>query len=79
MDIKIKIDKGFPLPPLRGYEKYPWYDMEVGDSFFVKCDVSNYKKTQSQLSGSAVYQGKRLNTKYTVRQAVDGIRVWRTL
>lgn len=37
----VKIDKGIPIPVLYGknHTKYPWHEMEVGDSFL--CEASN--------------------------------------
>ena len=69
---QIKIDKGVPVPgESRGANgKYPFGDMEVGDSFFV--DI----KQQSFCSAAAGY-AKRHNKKFTTRSENGGTRVWR--
>jgi len=66
----IKIDKGVPVP-LNRRTKYPWADMEVGDSFFVVTDkIANFKRN--------VYAKNRNGKEFTARAEGDGCRVWRT-
>jgi hypothetical protein len=75
---EIKIDKGVPVPPLtQGRRmKYPFRQMEVGDSFFVPG-----VKTSSGFSGCL--HGVRKSTGWTftcrsrVEDGVQGVRVWR--
>lgn len=65
----IKIEKGVPIPDRRG--KYPWADMDVGDSFFVATDkVENFRRN--------VYGKNRNGKKFTARAEGNGVRVWRT-
>lgn len=60
----IKIDKNIPIPPKRGRpKKYPFDEMEVGDSCLVK--------TKGVLSRRI--DGKR----FTTRTVKGGVRVWR--
>lgn len=66
-----QIDKNIPIPEINQANnvKYPWSDMEVGDSFFcwsksVKAAASSHKK--------------RTGMCFTVRSEGDGYRVWRT-
>lgn len=69
---QIKIDKGIPVPDeSRGANgKYPFADLEIGDSFFV-----NVK--QVAVCSSAAGYGKRHNKKFTTRSENGGTRVWR--
>lgn len=69
----IEIEKGVPLPSdERGRAaKYPWAEMEIGDSFFLKDGSS------SSISGAASNAGKRLGFKFSTREMDDGVRVWR--
>ncbi|HDZ62778.1 MAG TPA: hypothetical protein ENH40_06510 [Nitrospirae bacterium] len=78
---KIKIDKKVPVPHNPGNEgnkgnkgsgKYPWYEMEAGDSFFVA-----YVKLASMRS-MASRKGKEMKVKFAVREERNGVRVWRT-
>ena len=65
----IKIQKGVPIPPPRG--KYPWGDMEVGDSF-----VTERKGISARAAGYAKRDGTGKEVR--VRSQGDGTaRVWR--
>ena len=68
----FKIDKGVPMGPgkRRGRpRKYPFPDMEVGDSFF----VPNLKNPRPLFASCA----KHVGMKAAVRAEGDGYRVWR--
>lgn len=71
----IKIDKGIPLPPAircRGAApKYPWHEMNVGDSFFAQGVKA------SSISRLAIVTGKACGRKFSTRKESDGVRVWR--
>jgi len=71
----IKIEKDVPIhgggnAGNRNPEKYPFREMEVGDSFFI---AENPKAVQS----SAYVAGKRLGRRFITRREGDGVRVWR--
>ena len=65
----VKIDKGVPLPTAR--RKYPWDEMEVGDSFFSPVGQATLM-TQSR---------RRSDRKFTScaveENGVRGTRIWR--
>lgn len=63
----FKIDKTIPIPPKQmGREpKYPWKEMEVGDSFLVP-NITREKINATSPHG-----------KYLKRQEDGGVRVWR--
>lgn len=70
---QFKIEKGIPVPA-KGTGRasmYPWDDMEIGDSFFVK------GKKSSALSATTKRIAKTRGFKFTVRQLEGGVRVWR--
>lgn len=74
---EIKVDKNIPLPLNSGSggpSKYPWCDMEVGDSFFAP-------STTKTMAGSIAARGKKYGEKHTIRavteNSVKGVRVWR--
>ena len=75
------VEKGIPAPDYRTFENrryYPWKDMEVGDSFYVPARTDEgVTKLQVATSSTAIGAGKRLKTRYTVRQEGEGVRVWR--
>lgn len=64
----IKIEKGIPI---RLYYRYPFGDMEVGDSFFVENIKTSY------LANAAHHYGRRHNKKFACRKEGTGSRVWR--
>lgn len=72
-------------PPVRAYEtqasgvkgrpaKYPWKQMQPGDSLFVPNDELPKSKAVA-LKGCARREFGSGN--YTIRKEADGIRVWR--
>ena len=66
---RIVIEKGVPLPPRRGpVSKYPFAEMEVGDSFVT--DIMSIRGTAKQAAA-------RYGKKFTVRRVAEGFRVWR--
>ena len=38
----ITIEKGIPMPEQKRHAKYPWDQLEVGDSFFIPNSSSNF-------------------------------------
>jgi hypothetical protein len=70
-----KIEKGVPIDVGRavyGKSKYPFYRLEIGDSFFVAdAKVGSLRNIGSNL-------GKRLGRKFYTREVDGGARVWRT-
>ncbi len=74
---ETKIDKNIPFPSRNSWHaKYPFPEMEVGDSFFVP------NKTTRDLCGTVAGWTKRHPgakfTSRTVRENdIDGVRVWR--
>lgn len=74
----IQIDKGVPIPPHvrgQGAPKYPWREMEIGDSFFVS---DRHRRSISAAASSArQHRGHQFATRSVTENGVDGIRVWR--
>ena len=65
---KYEIEKEFPIPEFREHgSKYPWKDMEVGDS--IKVDI--YEKAKVMSSAHAF--GIRRDIKFISRHD----RIWR--
>jgi hypothetical protein len=62
----FKIEKGIPMSKRR---KYPFAEMEIGDSVFIEG-----LKSVAEISGS--FRGHRPK-KFATRQVDGGIRVWR--
>jgi len=69
-----KIEKNIPI----GFSKklkYPFNQMKVGDSFFVKGDK---KQANAVTVYATTYKKNNAGTNFTCRSTEDGIRVWRT-
>ena len=79
---EFKIEKGIPLAPKRRPSKstkYPWAEMEVGDSFFVPAEANVTRRALSdRVQRSAAYAKKTLGRKFKLRSDETGVRIWRT-
>ena len=72
-NFRYKIDKGIPVPTT-GKSRYPWNDMEIGDSFLVTepHDVQRVRQRAFEAS-------RRLNRKFITRsEEPKSVRIWRT-
>jgi hypothetical protein len=72
------LDRSVPIPMNagRGNKKYPWADMQIGDSFFVPAGILNTLRTR------AAEAGRKHNMKFVARSwehdgGVEGVRIWR--
>lgn len=66
-----EIEKGIPMPSGRPMQsRYPWREMEVGDSFVATVKGKGRPAPPKEL----VAQG----WKFAMRMTEDGLRVWRT-
>lgn len=73
---KIEKNKGMPRP--RGHTrplKYPWNEMDVGDSILIESQ-DKYKRDAARLA--AYSYGKRKNMRFETRWEENGLRIWRT-
>ena len=72
--MKFKIDKNIPMPAIKhGNAKYPFDEMEVGDSILVKGVAAARSCKQA-----AYKYGKQNGKKFAARAAANGARIWRT-
>ena len=76
----FKIEKNIKRPP-SGLRKYPFFMMEVQDSFFVPLDKKTAKQLQASILGSIRrqrYPDKKFSTRsVTSEDGVRGMRCWR--
>lgn len=82
-DSGIPVEKGIPLPPRGSYTQYPWADMAIGDSFFVRFEGDRFatKKRGSSIAsaGRAWLRRHGMKAPQVAHRAVEGgIRIWRT-
>ena len=75
----FSLETGIPMPdgPQDNRYKYPWRQMQVGDSFFVP--VTGDKKRKLYAMKSVIfYQHEKHPEHFEVRVVDGGVRVWRT-
>jgi hypothetical protein len=66
------IERGIPITPQpRATVKYPWHEMEIGDSFLME------GKDTKTASANASATGSRIGKKFSCRKVDGGVRVWR--
>lgn len=70
----IQIDKSVPLPSKRanGNNRWPFREMEIGDSFALPADTK-----VANLRNAAENHGSRNGQKFRVLTGPDGVRCWR--
>ena len=74
----LTIDRGIPPPPSRGISKrYPWSQMEIGDSFFVPSSLTKAATVRSATAYAKKRNGATYATSEIVENGVSGVRVWR--
>jgi len=80
----FEVENGIEIPaPKRGRgrpPKYPWAEMEIGDSFFVEAQEGrSIENQQRSLSASGRSYGvrKHVGMKFRTRTVEGGVRVWR--
>lgn len=70
---EIKVEKGVPIISHQARRvRWPFKDMEVGDSFLAPADVN-----RATLGGAAHMAGKSIGAKFAVRKTTEGVRCWR--
>lgn len=72
----MQIEKGIPVHDPRasanvGRRKYPWDEMEVGDSFHAPASANSVRTAAANYS-------KKTGREFVVRKEGDGARAWRT-
>ncbi|MFD1945044.1 hypothetical protein [Paradevosia shaoguanensis] len=65
---EFRIEKNVPLPERARRARYPFHQMEIGDSFFATDKRANY---------SAYAFGVRNGVKFVCRAENNGYRIWR--
>ncbi len=71
----FKIEKGIEAPKSR-VGRYPWNEMEVGDSFLVPCRDDEKRVVQTKLCGASSNR-RKFGERYRAAQAEGGVRIWR--
>jgi len=75
-----KIEKSVPIPEVHSKIKFPWPEMEVGDSVLVMAGTGEAVDTlKRKVKGSARYYGVKAGKRFRslVSREEEGVRVWR--
>ena len=75
-----KVEKNVSFPEVHSKFKFPWPEMEVGDSVFIKAGkTETVDMLKRKVKGSARYYGVKSDKKFSalVNREKDGVRVWR--
>ena len=74
MTFEIEKNEVIPatIPNLGRRERYPWTQMEVGDSFFIP------DGDKRKVAGAASHAARRLGKRFIVRSVEGGVRIWRS-
>jgi hypothetical protein len=74
----IKIEKGVPVPSaVTRKSKYPFKEMEIGDSFFIN-DKIDPERTRKKVSSAATMFCHTNDCKFKTQVFDSGVRIWRT-
>ena len=74
------IEKGVEIPEVHSKMKYPWAEMEVGDSVFVEAEEGqSLFDLKRKVGPSARYYGNVTGKKFKtlMERENNGVRVWR--
>ncbi len=75
------IEKKVEIPEVHSKHNYPWPDMKVGDSVFIKAEkVEDLYNLKRKVGPAARYYGDVTGKKFKtlmIREE-NGVRVWRT-
>jgi hypothetical protein len=66
----IRVDRGIPMPAPHA-RKYPWKELEIGDSFLMGGKPRQVAHAVSRAS-------RAYKRKFSYRKTSEGVRVWRT-
>jgi hypothetical protein len=74
----FKIEKDVPVPGTYHHRaKYPFPEMEVGDSFLVPYGGKPKRVVMNNVRSAGSYYGKRHGIRFVFRTEEGGVRTWR--
>ena len=82
----IQIDKNIPVPAeteVSRNTRYPWLEMDIGDSFFQSPHGSEDQKAcRTRMVGARTNRRREHGEDYVIacvtENGIDGVRVWKT-
>jgi len=75
-----RIEKNVPFPEVHSKFKFPWNEMEVGDSVLIKTGkTETVDILKRKVKGSARYYGVKSGKRFRslISREENGVRVWR--
>ena len=75
-----KIEKKIAIPEVHSKVKYPWPEMEVGDSVLIDAEKEEkLYKLKRKVGPAARYYGEKTGKKFKtlIEHETNGVRVWR--
>jgi hypothetical protein len=69
----LQIESGVPAPKYHVREKYPFYDMRVGDSFV----VLDPRVVKNARSAAWMFSRRHPGVRFATRKEGRGCRIWR--
>lgn len=69
----LEIESTIPAPQVPPRERYPFYDMRVGDSF----QVRGQDRIKNARAAAWMFARRHPGVRFTSRKTVDGCRIWR--
>jgi hypothetical protein len=78
----MKIDKNIPLDISKTNKgarcKYPFYEMKMGDSFFLEAKEDDIARVRNNISIACnSFKKRHKEYNFAIRTVKDGLRVWR--
>jgi hypothetical protein len=74
---EIQIETDIPLPPIiQRRKKYPFANMDIGDSFFAVVE-EGLSKSNKMASIRCCAHSQFSDRKYVCRAVINGVRCWR--
>ena len=75
----MKIDKGIPIPARAARGKYPFRDMQPGDSAFFPGENLRHKQHPAYMNARNYVKrnGWQITVRSVIENGVKGIRIWR--
>jgi hypothetical protein len=76
IDTKTPMPESFKEPAVGGARKYPWYELEVGQSFVVPVPIDTFRTQVYQMNKQCLT--KKLTNRYkAVTETKESTRIWR--
>ncbi len=75
----MEVEKNIAIPEPGRRRKYPFREMNTGDSFFTKTKNSSYEKNKATACLHTCAKALNIDGfRITTRREKDGVRCWRT-